>query len=68
MANNEALYDAAIAGATGTQDRWLTSSDSSAYDSLSAAIENLAAAVDAAIPAIEGGPSVSEIKLLQSIV
>jgi hypothetical protein len=68
MANNEALYDAAIAGATGTQDRWLTSSDSSAYDSLSAAIENLAAAVDAAIPAIEGGPSISEINLLQSIV
>jgi len=68
MANNEALFDAAIAGATGSQDRWLTETGSSAYDSLSAAIVNLATAVDAAIPTIEGGPSISQINLLQSIV
>lgn len=68
MANNEALYDAVIAGASGSQDRWLTSSDSADYDSSATAAESLATAVDAAIPSIEGGPSISEINLLQSIV
>lgn len=68
MANNEALFDAAIAGALGSQDRWITATDTSAYDSLAAAAGNLATAVDAAIPTIVDGPSISEINLLQSIV
>jgi hypothetical protein len=66
--NNESLYDAAIAGATGCQDRWLTAVGTNAYDDDIDAIKLLAAAIDNHIPTIEGGASISQINLLQSIV
>lgn len=66
--NNPALFDALMAGGCGgTLERWITSASSSSYDSLVDAVEAFATAVDAAIPTIGGGPSISQINLLQSI-
>jgi hypothetical protein len=67
--NNVALYDAIMAGGTGgTLGRWITAKSSVAYDEPADAIEAFAVAVDAAISAIDGGASISEINLLQSLI
>lgn len=67
--NNPALFDALMAGGCGgTLERWITSSNSNDYGSLVDAVEAFATAVDQAIPTIGGGgPSISQINLLQSI-
>jgi hypothetical protein len=67
--NNSALYDAIMAGGTGgTLCRWITSKSSVSYDEPADAIEAFAVAIDAAIPTIVDGPSISEINLLQSLI
>ena len=68
--NNPALFTAVIAGATGgsINDRWITSASPSDYQGLVNAVVAIATAVDAAIPGINSGPSLSQILLLQSIV
>lgn len=66
MANNNAIYNAVIAGAGGAnQERWIQSSDASSYSTFKTAVESIATAVDALIPA--GTISASEQTLMQSI-
>jgi len=68
MANNDALYDAVMAGAGGAAQRgWLIATNAGAYVTFAADVDILAVAVDLQIPAIAGGPSISQINLLQSI-
>ena len=68
MANNPALYNAVISGATGgTQNRWLTSTDSNDYNAFRTIILALADQVDSLIATISGGPSLASIQLMQSI-
>ncbi len=69
MANNEALFDAVMAGATGgNQERWLTNQSSASYEEITDAVEAFATSVDAAIPVVGGGgPSISMVNVLQSI-
>jgi hypothetical protein len=69
MANNPALYNAALSGITGgaQQARWITDQVSANYASFRAAVVAFATAVDAAIPVIVTGGSVAECQLLQSI-
>lgn len=65
--NNQAFFDAIIAGGCGgTLERWITSASSSNYDSLVDAVEAFATAIDAAIP-FDADISISKINLLQSI-
>jgi len=66
MANNNALFNAAIAGIGGAiEQRWITGSSPINYVRYQAALDAFATAVDAAIPA--GSPSTSDAELLQSI-
>lgn len=68
MANNNALYDAAIAGAGGAAQRgWLIATNAGAYVTFAADVTTLAAAIDLQIAPIAAGPSISQINLLQSI-
>lgn len=68
MANNQAFVDAIIAGAGGgAQTAWLSSTDPTVYNSFSTSVNAIAAAVDALIPPIVPGPSLSQIQLMQSI-
>lgn len=68
MANNPALYNAVIAGATGaTQERWLTNNNSVAYDAFRTQILLIADAVDGLVATISGGPSIGTINLMQSV-
>jgi hypothetical protein len=68
MANNDALYDAVMAGAGGAAQRgWLIATNAGAYVTFAADVDILAVAVDLQIPPIAGGPSISQINLLQSI-
>jgi len=68
--NNPALFTAVITGATGgsVNDRWITNANPNDYQNLVNAVVAIATAVDAAIPGINSGPSLSQILLLQSIV
>lgn len=66
MANNNAIYNAVLAGAGGAnQERWIQSADSAAYAAFRTAIEAVATAVDAAIP--PDTISASQQALMQSI-
>jgi len=66
MANNNSLFNAAIAGIGGAVDqRWITGQVSSDYARYQLSIIAFATAVDAAIP--PGSPSTSDAELLQSI-
>jgi len=68
MYNNPAFYDAVIAGAGGgAQTSWLHSSDPSVYTRFKVSVEILAMGIDGMIAPIVGGPSISQIQLLQSI-
>lgn len=68
MANNNALYDAAVAGAGGAAQRgWLISTAAGDYVAFTANVNILATAIDVQIAPIVGGPSISQINLLQSI-
>lgn len=68
MPNNNALYNAVIAGVTGGgNNRWLRSSTPSSYTSFADAVVLVATAVDSAIAPIIGGPSQGQIDLLRSI-
>ena len=68
MANNNALYDAAVAGAGGAAQRgWLISTNAGDYVTFAADVNVLAAAIDLQIAPIVAGPSISQINLLQSI-
>lgn len=68
MANNTILLDAALAGASGgNQERWLTKDQPTDYAAFMGAVVTFATAVDAAIPAIPGGATLSEASLLQSL-
>lgn len=67
--NNQALFDAAVAGCSGGDfERWLTATASNDYVSAFDAIVAFSTAVDAAIPTLVDEISESEINLLQSIV
>jgi hypothetical protein len=66
--NNDALYDAVVAGAGGgAQHGWLILSTPASYTPFANNIDILATAVDLQIPVIAGGASISQINLLQSI-
>jgi len=66
--NNDAFYDAVVAGAGGgAQHGWLVLSTPASYTPFATNIDILATAVDLQIPAIAGEPSISQINLLQSI-
>jgi len=66
--NNDALYDAVVAGAGGgAQQGWLILSTPASYTPFATNIDILATAVDLQIPTIAGGASISQINLLQSI-
>jgi hypothetical protein len=66
--NNDALYDAVVAGAGGgAQHGWLVLSTPASYTPFATNIDVLATAVDLQIPTIAGGASISQINLLQSI-
>lgn len=66
MANNDAIYNAVIAGAGGAnQERWITSTDPAAYASFKTAVEAVAAEVDADIAPDSIGAS--QQALMQSI-
>ena len=66
MANNNAIYNAVIAGAGGAnQERWISASDSAAYAAYRTAIEAVATAVDADIA--PGTIGASQQALMQSI-
>jgi hypothetical protein len=69
MANNDALYDAVMAGAGGAAQRgWLIATNAGAYVTFAADVDILAVAVDLQIPPIAGGPSIvksTSYKVLQ---
>lgn len=66
--NNNALYDAVVAGAGGgAQHGWLILSTPASYTPFATNIDILATAVDLQIPPIAGGASLSQINLLESI-
>lgn len=66
MANNNAIFNAVIAGAGGAnQERWIQSSNSASYAAYRTVIEEIATAVDAAIPA--GTIDASQQALMQSV-
>lgn len=68
MANNDALYDAAVAGAGGAAQRgWLVATNAGTYVDFVVDVDILAVAIDLQIAPIATGPSVSQINLLQSI-
>lgn len=68
MQNNPALFNAVIAGALGgSQERWLTATESSAYDSISAVTLAIATAVDEVIANEVPATSVPSANLMQSI-
>jgi hypothetical protein len=68
MANNNALYDAAVAGAGGAAQRgWLVSTNAGDYVDFAVDVDILAVAIDLQIAPIAAGPSISQINLLQSI-
>lgn len=66
--NNQGLYDAVIAGVGGSTQNFDPHSPGTSYVAYSNAGETLASLVDASIPAIPGGPSVSQMTLMQAIV
>jgi hypothetical protein len=69
MANNNALYDAVVAGAVGgCEERWITSPISASYNPIALASQAFAIEVDAAIPPIPGGPTEAQVNLMVSIV
>jgi hypothetical protein len=65
--NNPSLYDAVIAGATAVNSAWLSDPVSADYLAVVTASDKLAQAVDADIPTLTTGPSLSEINLLLGI-
>jgi hypothetical protein len=68
MANNDALYDAAVAGAGGAaQCGWLVATNAGTYVDFVVDVDILAVAIDLQIAPIAAGPSISQINLLQSI-
>lgn len=68
MANNNALYDAAVAGAGGAAQRgWLISTNAGDYIDFVVDVDILAVAIDLQIAPIAAGPSIGQINLLQSI-
>ena len=68
MFRNPAFYDAIIAGAGGgAQTSWLQTRNPTAYIDFVRCADLIATAVDGLIPTIVGGPSISQIQLLQSI-
>lgn len=67
--NNPALYNAAVTAASGiSQPAILTDPIAADYLSYSNLIAAIATAIDAAIPAITGGPSQAQCDLLKGIV
>lgn len=68
MANNNALYDAAVVGAGGAAQRgWLISTNAGDYIDFVVDVDILAVAIDLQIAPIAAGPSIGQINLLQSI-
>ena len=68
MFQNPAFYDAVIAGAGGgAQTSWLQTRNPSSYIEFVRCADLIATAVDGLIPTIVGGPSISQIQLMQSI-
>lgn len=68
MANNDALFNAALSGLVGgSQNRWLTSLNTADYDPFRLDIVLIATAIDDLIPTIDNGPTVADIQLMQSI-
>lgn len=68
MANNNNLFNAALAGASsGVSSRWLSNPSSASYDSQSTLIEAFATAFDAAIAPIAGGGSRGQAETVQAI-
>jgi hypothetical protein len=68
MANNNSVIDAVVAGAGGgAQAAWLTATNAATYNNFQIAIDTIATAVDGLIPTVPGGPTFSQLQLLQSI-
>lgn len=67
MANNVALYDAVVAGAGGSIQAWPVDQVAGDYALFANAVAAIATTVDLQIPPIVGGPSVSQVNLLNSI-
>jgi hypothetical protein len=68
MANNNNLFNAALAGASaGVSSRWLSNPSSASYDSQATLIETFATAFDAAIAPIAGGGSRGQAETVQAI-
>jgi hypothetical protein len=68
MFQNPAFYDAVIAGAGGgAQTSWIQTRNPTAYIEFIRCADLIATAVDGLIPTIVGGPSISQIQLIQSI-
>jgi len=66
MANNDAIVNAVLVGATGgNQERWITAKNPAAYAAFNAAVVSIANKVDSLIPA--GTITLSQQLLMQSI-
>jgi hypothetical protein len=67
MANNVAFYDAVVAGAGGSIQGWVVDQTPADYALFANAVAAIATTVDLQIPAIPGGPNVSQVNLLMCI-
>ena len=67
MANNQDLYNAAVAGiAGGCSERWITNTSPASYEGFRNAVDALANAIDALIPAA-GGVGNDKARVMQSL-
>lgn len=67
MSNNDAFYDAVVAGAGGSIQGWVVDQVPGDYALFANAVAAIATTVDLQIPAIPGGPNPSQVNLLTSI-
>lgn len=68
MTNNPALYDAAYSAIANSNAAWTNDAIPSDYATMKDAATNIATEVDALIPTIGTGPTLSELLLMMSIV
>lgn len=66
--NNPALYDSAFVAIANSNMAWLTNANPTDYAGQRNAASAIAAAIDALIPTIDPGPTLSQLLLMESIV
>jgi hypothetical protein len=66
--NNPALYDSAFVAIANSNMAWLTDTNPTDYAGQKNAASAIAAAIDALIPTIDPGPTLSQLLLMESIV